>query len=367
MDSISKLYIKIDLDGDITGTIDDYDYTVNTSPKSLSGNKSVYITKKYLLNKKHLLESSYKDDLKSIFLNKSTLRDMIVSLPTTVIKNSNNKYSTKAGKDDIIKNNIELIISLFFPKKSFFYVKGVKFVIDNKTVHYKVHPHVADKSNLLTYDDLEDELLDKLESKEHEKLKKKQDKYKKYLLKLSSADQGLFKKEHKLLNYTDSQLENKARTNTLSILIGTMGSKLINNYGEKKVNELNDKLKKKGKRSLYKYVNDKGIRLIEDKSTGIHCTVTLYLLDSKTPTHSRLKHTCKTRKQKIKSIYNEILTGKKSQITSTKSIPKYTVDTLSEPLFSSDDSHAMGHKSLNSTKKQRNKVNKVNKINNFKI
>ena len=45
MANIAKLYIKVKLNGDITGTIDEYNYMINSDPKSKY--KSIYLTKQY--------------------------------------------------------------------------------------------------------------------------------------------------------------------------------------------------------------------------------------------------------------------------------------------------------------------------------
>lgn len=341
--NISKLYIKINLDGDITGTINEYRYTVNTDPADKLGKKSIYIPSKYLLNKK-ILNSTYGKNPKFVFQDQGTLRDILNTLPKSIIKESKEKYNTKSGPSEIISNNIKLIISLFFPRNSFFYIKGKKFIIRNKNIDYEINPTDNDTSNLLTYDKLEDILFDKLQDKESKRLIKEQEKYQKYLLMLDKTDKDILKREHKILNYNNEQLEAKAKLDTISLLSGIRGSKLINNFGEKKVKEMNDDLRKKGNSILYKYVKDKGIQFIEDKSKGVHCTLTLYLFDSKSPYHSELKHSCKTRKRRIKELYNEILNREKLPPTATMGKPKYIYDSLTGSLFTSNGDYALGHK-----------------------
>merc|ERR1712054_530605 len=211
---ISKLYIEIKVVGDINKTIEQYKYELNSDPSTKSKEKSLYITKRYLLDKKELLKSKYKNDLKSIFLNKNQLEDVISKLPKSIIAKSNEMYESDKSKDmcdnysdisgnyNIIDNNIQLILNIFFPKNSFFYINGNKFIINNKSIIHKRKNIKCEK--LPSYEMLKETLSDKLQKEQSKRVFKKQEEYNKILKSIQDKEvKEQFKKKYKIVDLSD--------------------------------------------------------------------------------------------------------------------------------------------------------------------
>ena len=359
MANIAKLYIKVKLNGDITGTIDEYNYMINSDPKSKY--KSIYLTKQYILKKQIINDSKYRNKEKLIFLEPDALRQIIAK-----VKKS--KTETEKSPGDIIKDNINLILSILFPPNSNFYVKGKRFIIKKTEV-----PNIDsyDNAKLQNYNALEDELFDKEQASELIKLKTLKARFTKFLGKLDNdTTKSDFIKKYPIIDADNDKLKTTAATNVIKRLSTNKGILEVNDYGKKKVKLLNLKAAKKGSNILYKYVNNKGIQYTEDKSLGVHCTITLYLLDAKHPMLSQLRHNCKTTKKNISKLYKQITrkTSFKKPESESESEeeeeeeeeepkPKYTVDTLVHPLFSNDGDVAHGHKIVSGNITRKKSIN----------
>jgi hypothetical protein len=351
---ISKLYIEIKVVGDINKTIQQYKYELNSDPTTKSKENSLYITKRYLLDKKELLKSKYKNDLKSIFLNKNQLEDVISKLPKSIIAKSNEMYESDKSKDmcdnysdisanytdmssnyNIIDNNIQLILNIFFPKNSFFYINGNKFIINNKSILHKRKNIKCEK--LPSYEMLKEKLSDKLQKEQSKRVFKKQEEYNKILKSIQDKEvKEQFKKKYKIVDLSDEEkkkklldeIQAKSKFDIMSLLSTVKGRQLINNYGLKRVKLMNNKLIKNKKEILYKYVENKGIKIIDEKLKNIYCIITLNLIHSETPLKSQFKMSCKSRKKIIYDLYNKIFTRKK-KLSTHDSIGKTREDELS--------------------------------------
>merc|ERR1712178_216404 len=84
-------------------------------------------------------------------------------------------------------------------------------------------------------------------------------------------------------------------------------------------------------------VENKGIKIIDEKLKNIYCIITLNLIDSETPLKSQFKMSCKSRKKIIYDLYNKIFTRKK-KLSSHDSIGKSREDELNiEDELNSED------------------------------
>ena len=349
-----NLSIKIHLEGDVNEIIKEYDYSVNTNPKSKSkiihipltaliGNKDAFKNSaypknpieiffttdrltKFLTNRsnlfKHMSTATYEDltsikneikikEQEYIYDNSSETKKIIEDLET---KATNIKQS-------INKSNIDLILTLIFKKDNVFYFKNKKYKINSNTrdnIKYEITDNMIE--DLPTYQELLNDLIQEQKKKLYNislqqflytlhktPQKIENDEIRELYTKDSSKltpNEIIEKKD--LVNKQKKVIEETAAKDAIAQITEPNFAQKINNYALKIVNKLNDYAKKQKTNVQYKYVNNIGIKVIKNNLTTMHITIKLNIIDIKTIEKSNFIYNCKTRKKKIKSIYNEL-------------------------------------------------------------
>ena len=313
-DNIKNLIIKLKLTGEVKGDVIPYKYTINTSQSSNKELNQIFLPLTTLLNKKQLAKSEYNKDYVKLFQSKVALTEFIDKLKMS-------KYAEKS-KDEKLKpreirdKNINTIKEAYFPIYSQIYLGKMKFTI--KSVIFESDNIETVKSILFTNEQLEDDLLEKLEKKEIDNLTNQKNRFQKQYDKMTDQEEKRkFKNTTPLLDFTSVQIEDRARSKALKLLYGTGidTSNLIKNHANKKLLEINeDRNKYFGLK--YKFDESKGIILDGKKDIVVaNFTMEVKKFEEKDKTMQKFtffqNKNCKTRKQNIIDTYNVLFKGKK--------------------------------------------------------
>ena len=296
MSKYINLNIKIDLEGDIKETISEYDYSVNTD--SNSKYKKIYIPYRTLIGNKDSLKTGlYSKDPKQNFLTIERMNDFLYNRSEilknlskqlkkniTIASDKSDKKPLEDKRDEVIKyinkSNIDIILSLFFKIKSYFYYKNNKYIINNFTViDYELNK-ISNIQELPSYNDFVIKLI-----------KEKQEELYQYaLLKLENTK----KKDFFYNKAIDEVTRNKDLEN------------IIKKRAEITVNKYNKQAKRKKENIEYIYVNKIGIQVKNTSSLIKNIEIKLNITNFKRKHISNIKYSCKTRKKKIHSIIKEL-------------------------------------------------------------
>ena len=288
MSKYINLNIKIDLEGDIKETISEYDYSVNTD--SNSKYKKIYIPYRTLIGNKDSLKTGlYSKDPKQNFLTIERMNDFLYNRSEilknlskqlkkniTIASDKSDKKPLEDKRDEVIKyinkSNIDIILSLFFKIKSYFYYKNNKYIINNFTViDYELNK-ISNIQELPSYNDFVIKLI-----------KEKQEELYQYaLLKLENTK----KKDFFYNKAIDEVTRNKDLEN------------IIKKRAEITVNKYNKQAKRKKENIEYIYVNKIGIQVKNTSSLIKNIEIKLNITNFKRKHISNIKYSCKTRKKK---------------------------------------------------------------------
>ena len=182
MSNYVNLNIKIQLDGDNKDIIPIYNYSTHSNPSSNYNN--IYIPLKTLIGNNDAFKNNiHSKNPKQIFLTTTGLIDFLTNRPKIFHKMSENIHNilltiknkiktipkndtvTRAKLikdiadigDYINKSNIDLITLLFFKKKTYFFYKNEKYIINN----YKITDYGLNKTDIIlpSYNDLVNDLI----------------------------------------------------------------------------------------------------------------------------------------------------------------------------------------------------------------
>ena len=323
--TIKNLIIKINFEGEVIGELIPYKYTKNTLNKSRILDKvsnEIFIPTTTLINRKELAKSKYNKDYYKLFQSKENLLEFIKNQKNVKSKDTNREIENK---------NIKTIKDAFFPDYSTIYLHDKVFTIIS--VNFKNNDVETIKNILSTKEQLEDELIQKLEKREIDNLKKQKLRFQKQYDKMKDeVEKKKLKDSTPILDLTDLQIEDRARTKALKLLYGTGidTENMIKDYANKKILDI-DNNKNKYFGLKYKYDNSKGIVLAEKKNIIIATfSMNLKKFEEKDKTLQKFKllqnRNCKTRKENIINIYNTLFKRKREltkKLKSGKSVYKY--------------------------------------------
>uniref|UniRef100_A0A6C0AZM4 Uncharacterized protein n=1 Tax=viral metagenome TaxID=1070528 RepID=A0A6C0AZM4_9ZZZZ len=315
MSNIKKLYIDISLNGNIKGSLD-YNYKSNTDPDS--NYKYILVPTEKIITKELLNKSKYNKDKIKLFFSNTALKSFISKIPKSQEDKSKN----------IIEENIKLILSLIFNVNSAFYVKGKKFIIRKRYSDFRLNSSIK-KFIHKSYDNLIDEVIDKQLKKELSIINKRKKRLEKLKKNLESDKEQLakLKKKYPFIDYTDDVLKSWVEEQIYSKQTFFND---VDKYANDIVKLLNNDPKNKVDNKQFKYVKDEGIKLVEDKSSGVNCSITLFLIDGKNPRMAERRLTCRNRKNNIIKLLNKLTeplreSKKTTDLTKTQKLLKYTL------------------------------------------
>ena len=406
MTNYVELNIKIHLEGDTTGIIEKYNYSLHTNPSYNLKYDKIYIPfktlitddynnynvfknyinkKKKSINNKTINNKTIKNynpekDVRQIFLTTDGLMKFLSNRPEyfkrkslekhNLINNLLTKLETEletvkikskeeskkyyktidqlekriyTEKESIEKNNINLILSLYFKKNTNFYFKNKKYIINNFNIKEK-SKNINNNIEIKSYDDL---ISDFTEMMKNEKYKNKY--------------QQLKQRTTQITQEKINKLKESAKYEAILLI----NSENINSYGNYIASNLNENAKMHNESIQYEYQDGIGIKFKNDRSLNKNITIILDIRDAKTKYISNIKYNCKTRKKQIIKLIEDI-TGKTSSLIEkkTKKYKPYNIKITDDldKLYYIDEYNKYKYKNNKYKNKNNNYINYINYI-----
>jgi len=317
MSNYVNLNIKINLEGDIKDTIPIYNYSTHSNPSSTDNN--IYIPLKTLIGDEDAFKNNiYSKNPKQIFFTTTRLIEFLTNRPKIfhtmsktiytklfnkkkeIEQESNNspKLQKKLQKEYteleeyINKSNIDLVVSLFFKKNTYFLYKNEKYIINS----YKISNYGLNTTNIIlpTYNELVNDIIQE-KSKSLFELNK---------FKYKNINKG------KLTSEKENELREEAFQTVINEYTTNIISDKITKYTDFIIENLNKKAIKNNEPIRYIYEKYVGIKTLEDRSANKYISIKLNVSNQKTKHISNIKlnttQYCKTKKNKINSLIKKI-------------------------------------------------------------
>ena len=296
--NIDQLLIKINLKGDVSGTLPIFNYNYNLLNKSITKGGILYMPNQIKLTKELFKIKDFKDKeivnkLREVFLSQEAIKN--------IYKENNDKL--KLRNYELIKDNLEFILNLFFKENDTFYLNGSKFKIKNmknltklnKNFNYNKikRDYLLSKSCSLLNDVLLECKLDNIENRLIESYKEKEIKF------IKKIDPKL----------SDYEVDKKAYKDAIEKYKKGNQNEQIKNFA----NEIIQKENKKNdyKRAGLNYVFDvnKGIILQVNKNIIDDIIIELDLIYDANIKQKKIhieRGNCKTKKNYIKNLWKKL-------------------------------------------------------------
>lgn len=316
---IDQILIKINFEGDVSGTLPIFNYNYNILNKSVNKGGYIYIPNKILLNYnlfkiKNLKDKEIINKLRNVFISEEAINKLY--------KEKSDKIKDKS--DNIIKNNLKFIIDLFFIKNENFYLNNEKFKINdiknNITDKFSIKKFKKNQELSSKLCSLEKNLntcnINNLENRVIENYKINEIKF------IKKIDPSLSVSEKNKKAYKEA-IE-KYRKGNQDEQIKNYANEVIEKHAKK--NEL--------KRAGLKYIFDSKLGIVLDSNKNIidNIIINLNLIHEKNIIATKKIHiehgNCKTKKNKIKSLWKKLID--KNVYTKTNKIQKWVYIKTSE-------------------------------------